>query len=307
MDTKDKTRKTKPRLVERTGKRQNSNPDVKIVYTQAKPFNRNRFLLRLATIVAVVLALLLGVMIFFKVDKVTVHYKLDDVEVSGTHKYGSWQIMEASGLEKGDNLLFVSASKIAGRITTKLPYIQEVRVEISLPDTVKIEIVEADVTYAIEAENGEWWLIDSGGKVLEQISAAQSKAVTKVLGVQVTDPAPGQSAVAAEPIPEETNEDGTPVPVVVHGSEQLQIAVSILQYLEANGILGEMASIDVSYVGDIQLWLAERYQILLGDATQLDYKIAAMKMAIDQSGNYQSGILDVSFTTWPDKVGYTPF
>ena len=37
------------------------------------------------------------------------------------------------------------------------------------------------------------------------------------------------------------------------------------------------------------------------------YKIAYMKNAILQMSDYQTGILDVSFTTWPDQVGYTPF
>ena len=39
---------------------------IQIQYTPAKPFNRTRFLLHLATVVAVVLAVLLGMSIFFK-------------------------------------------------------------------------------------------------------------------------------------------------------------------------------------------------------------------------------------------------
>ena len=40
-----------------------------VVYLPPKPFNRNRLLLHLATVTAVVIALLLGVSLFFKVDK----------------------------------------------------------------------------------------------------------------------------------------------------------------------------------------------------------------------------------------------
>ena len=36
-------------------------------------------------------------------------------------------------------------------------------------------------------------------------------------------------------------------------------------------------------------------------------KINWMKSAINQRSDYDMGILDVSFTTWPDRVGYTPF
>ena len=45
---------------------------IQIQYTPAKPFNRNRFLLRLATVAAVVLALVMGMSIFFKVNQVYV-------------------------------------------------------------------------------------------------------------------------------------------------------------------------------------------------------------------------------------------
>ena len=35
-------------------------------------------------------------------------------------------------------------------------------------------------------------------------------------------------------------------------------------------------------------------------------KIAAMKSAIAQQKDYEMGTLDVSFTRWGDKVGFTP-
>ena len=39
----------------------------------------------------------------------------------------------------------------------------------------------------------------------------------------------------------------------------------------------------------------------------MEYKIAYMKGAILELSEYQSGILDVSFTIWPNQAGYTPF
>ena len=45
----------------------------------------------------------------------------------------------------------------------------------------------------------------------------------------------------------------------------------------------------------------------LGDGSNLAYKVNAAAMAIRQLASYESGVLDASFTTWPDQVGYTPF
>jgi len=269
-----------------------------VIYTQPDSFNRNRFLLRLATVVAVVLALIFGISIFFKVDEVT---------VSGNEKYEIQAVAEASGIRMGDNLLGLNKAKIASSIIAKLPYVDRVRIGIKLPDTVKIEVIELDVVYAIEGDDGSWWLMRADGGLVEKINSAEAELHTKVLGVQITGAVIGESAVAAQPVTDETTVDGQPVPATVSAKEQLDTAISVLQCLEDQSILGGMASVDVGNLDDLELWLGTRFQITLGDTTNLVYKIKSMNAAIEQMGDYESGILDVSYTTWPDKVGYTPF
>lgn len=271
-------------------------PSPEVVYTQPGPFNKYRFILYLATVIAVVLAVMFGMSIFFKVATVT---------VAGNEKYSAWDIRQASGIQEGENLLSISEPRISNNITSKLPYIDKVRVGIKLPDTVKIEVVELDVVYAIEATDGSWWLMRSDGGLVEKTNGADAGQHTKILGVQIAEPEAGQQAVAAQP--QQTGEDGETVPVTVLASEQLQTAVSIAQFLESSGVIGEAASINVTDMGNLELWYGERYQVTLGDTMELGYKIRSMKSVVDQMGDYQSGILDVSFTTWPEEVGYTPF
>ena len=301
-----------------TGRPRRRNSDV--VYTQPKAFQRNRFFLRLVTVVAVVLALTLGMSIFFKVE---------NVAVAGTQKYTPWDIREASGIQNGENLLSLNEAMVAGKIKTQLPYVNTVRLGIKLPDTVNIEITEHDVVYAIAASDGSWWLMTSGGRMAESTTNVQADSYTKILGVQVEAPQIGQQAVAHQPVPEtepveettgedqeqeqETTEPVLDVtepveqPITVLASEQLSTAVNILQLMEANSILGGVDSIEVTDPYRLQLWYEDRYQVLLGDSSQLEVKIKAMKQAIDQMTDYQRGELDVSFTTWPDQVGFTPF
>ena len=80
-----------------------------------------------------------------------------------------------------------------------------------------------------------------------------------------------------------------------------------LPALEDNDIVGQAASADVTRRTDIILWGGTQYQVNLGDNTNLFYKIACMNDVILQLSDYQTGILDVSFTTWKEQVGYTPF
>lgn len=271
-------------------------PAPEVVYVQPGPFNKYRFMLQLVTVLAVVLALLFGMSIFFKVKTIT---------VTGNEKYSAWDVREASGILEGENLLTISEPRISNNIKSKLPYTDHIRIGIKLPDTVKIEIVELDVVYAVEAVDTSWWLMRSDGGLVEKINAADAERYTKIVGVQITNPEIGVQAVAAQP--QQTEENGETVPVTVLASQQLETAISIAQFLESGGIIGEASSIDVTNPASLELWYGQRYQVILGDTMELGYKIRSMKAAIDQMGDYQSGILDVSFTTWPEEVGYTPF
>ena len=282
--------------------RPSKSPDMQIQYTPAKAFNRNRFLLYLATVAAVVLAVVLGMSIFFKIGQ---------VNVSGAEKYTPWEIKEASGIQDGDPLLSISEAKITARIRTKLPYVGDVRIGIKLPDMVNIEITELQVVYAIEDVRSDWWLLDATGKVVDTTDSAAAKNHTRILGVRIQVPEIGTQSVAADVKVETQATTETDVPVAtmpqIPGSQLLDAAVQVLSALEENGVMGVVDNVDVSDPENLILWYGDRYQVSLGDVSRLPYKIASMKAAIEKMGDYQTGLLDVSFTIWPNEVGYRPF
>lgn len=293
MNTKETTR-------QRTGKRKKTRQDV--VYTQPGPFNRNRFLLHLLSIVAVVLALTFGISLFFTVKQ---------VEVYGAEKYTPWQIREASGLKDGENLLGISEARISSLIEDNLPYVSKVRVKISLPDTVCIYVEELEVVYSAACADGQWWLLRADGQVVDKTNAAEAERYTKLEGFVLFQPQIGQMAEVAEIVPDTTDPDGETVPVTVTEKQRLQTAIDIMVYLESNHIIGEISGIQVENLNDLQLWYGDRFQVLLGNTDRLGYKISAMKAAVDQMSQYQSGVLDVSFTVdtgdGEPKVIHTPF
>lgn len=270
-------------------------PDV--VFMPPKPFNRNRFLLHLATLAAVVIALLLSVSVFFKVE---------NIQVAGMNKYEAHTIMEASGIYKGENLITLSRAKAAGKIMKALPYVKSVRIGIKLPDTVIISIEELEVVYAVQARDESWWLIGSNGVVVDAEPAGQRTSHTKILGVQIELPKVGQTAVALEQ-PPRTDEEGNPIPVTVTAAKQLQTALAVAQQLELYHVIGQAASIDVTSVLAMEVWYGQRFRIKLGDETKLDKKIYCMKNVVENMHNYASGIIDLTDPDDPDGFPYTPF
>ncbi len=288
-----------PRRAAPAERRRNRNrrhiPEV--VYTPAQPFDRGRLLLQLVSIVAVVLALTFGMSIFFKVEVVT---------VSGNEKYDAYTVWQASGIQEGDNLLSFSKARAGGQIKAKLPYVNTVRIGIKLPNTVNIVIEEWDVLYCVKDGAGLWWLITSEGDIIDQVDGATAGEYTRLVGITLDSPAVGGSAKAVEPLPQ-TDEQGQVIPVTVRASEQLSAALSIVQYLESESIIGQVTSVDVSNLTDLELWYGQQYQVKLGDTTQLGYKISCMNQAVQQLADYESGEIDVSFTIIKDQPMYTRF
>ena len=274
-----------------------------VTYTMPEPFTRHGFLVKLASVAAVVAAVMLCLSLFFRVEEVV---------VSGTDKYTPWMIKEASGINDGDSLLTVSDARVAGKIRLALPYVDEVRVGIKLPGTVHIEITELETTYAIEATDGSWWLITSDGRVVERIQTTAATAYTRIYGVQADAPKEKQTVRAAEeqpqtPDPTEGTDDGVTLPTMaqITGAMRLDAVITILTALEDNGVIGQIASVDVSNINDITMQYGQRLHVVLGTAEELAYKVQYMALAIDQIEEYQTGELDVSFK-YSDKALLNP-
>jgi cell division protein FtsQ len=261
---------------------------------RAKTFQRSRLYLQLITILAIALAFSLGVSIFFKVENIT---------VSGTNRYSAWTVAEASGIQKGDNLLFFGRAGAQVRIKQALNYVENVRIGIKLPGTVNIFIEEVPVVYSVKDHDGNWWIMTSDGKLLEKANGAEAGNHTVIEGVVLNDPAEGEQATAWE-APPELDTEGNPIPSATANADRLKAALLIAQQLERNEILGEAASIYVESLQQLKVQYGSRYEVRLGDVSEMDGKIAAMKSAIAQMGEFQTGILEVSNTDGKWQVVY---
>ena len=267
-----------------------------VTYTMPKPFSRGGFLLKLASMVAAVAAVMMCLSMFFRVEKVV---------VSGAEKYSAYSVMEASGISEGDSLLSIRDASISGRIISALPSVKEVRVGIKLPGTVNIQIEELDMTYAIQANDSSWWLIAADGRVIEQIETSAASGYTQILGLQVDGPRADQKVQAAEDRKESNEEtqnttadqNGMTLPTVdqITGAEKLDVVLTILAELENNGVIGRIVYLDVSNLNNITMEYGQRFDIVLGTSENLSYKIAYMAQAIAQLPEYETGELDVSF------------
>ena len=164
---------------------------------------------RLVIMLALVAAVVFGVAVFFKVSR---------VEVQGNSLYSAEQVVQASGIEAGDNLLTLNKATVAGNIITQLPYVEKVSVGRSMPDAVILEVQESTARFAVMSDTNVIWLINSSGKALERydgltdVTAAQTPTDETPVETPAEDAAveaPAEETPADTAQPEETSADST--------------------------------------------------------------------------------------------------
>ena len=267
-----------------------------VVYTPPKHMKRGRFLWKLVSMAAVVAAVFLGLSVFFRVDTIT---------VAGADKYSPWMIRQASGINTGDALLSIGEARVASRIRMELPYVDDIKVGVRLPGTVEIQVTELQVTYSIEDENGAWWLISSSGRAVEQVTLEKALGYTRVDGLVIRTPQPGENVQA---LPGQIIDPGEGTAVQMDQTDadaQLAALISIMTGLEENRIIGQITRIDVTDATELKLEYPQLLTIRLGDADRLDYKLRYLAAAVEKLEENQSGELDLTLEYTEDAV-FTP-
>ncbi len=221
---------------------------------------------KLVVMAAIVAAVVFGVAIFFKVGR---------VEIQGNTIYSAERITEASGLELGENLLMVNKGAVAGNVKAALPYVDQVSVGRILPDTVVISVRESQQAFCAQTDTNTLWLISPSGKALERIDASLQEDYPQLVGVTLNNPAAGQTVTAVN-------------------QTALDAALALLSALDGTGILEHAAQINVEKEYDIVLQYDDRYEVQLGSAERLDYKIQYLQAILEELSDYQAGVIDLT-------------
>lgn len=265
-------------------------PKPEIAYTQPRPFYRNRLIVQLLSVAAVVVAFTIGISIFFKVDTVT---------VTGASKYSAATIAEASAIRSGDSLLFFGRAGAAYKIKTKLPYVDTVRFRLELPGTVNIIVEEKDVAYAVQATDGSWWMMTADGMLAEKTTSDAAENGSTIEGVILQNPKAGELAEAAQ----NDAQIGTAT-----AADRLKVAVQILAQLEKWELFAPATRIDVTDLFALRLYCGPDYRVELGDSGSMEEKIQMLKFALPQLDG-QGGVLKLVYNEEAEQweVIYQPW
>lgn len=207
------------------------------------------------------------------VAALTLFFKVEQIQVTGSIRYAADEIIAASGVETGDNLVLLNRYLIAQKIYTALPSITDVRPKPKFPNTLEIEVTETRAAAAIQGSGG-YWLVSSAGKILEEAAETAAADYLQINGVQAENPA--VSAPLALP------EDAHISPERLAG---------LLTALTAQEALTRSDSIDCSDPRKLVLHYDGRLAVEMFYDADFDFKVACMLSAVDKLEPNETGVL----------------
>ena len=220
----------------------------------------------------VMLSFLLIALIIFGALSVTVLFPIAKINVKGESIYTQQQILDASGIDIGDNI-FLLGSKARQRIISKLPYISTVKFKRYLPDGLVIV-----VTPAVEERcyyNGKTYVVtDKNNKVLNIVTEPQDNLFTIKAGFE--------------------NDIKIADTLTLSKTEQEDTIKKILSATELKKL--NVTSVDVRDSIDITLTVENRFNVRLGDYTDMEGKLAHLAAMIEEIDETATG--DINLKSW---------
>lgn len=227
------------------------------------------FLYKLLSVLLILCALVAGSIVFFRVA---------EVKVVGEVVYSDEQVVAASEIEQGDNLVLVRRVQTGRKILDQLPYIREVNLRRVFPDTIVISVTESAPAAVLKGDGDTWWIVDRNCKLLEQGGSALAQSYPSITGVTALMP-----------------EEGRNLAVSVEEGGKLDALKQILADLEDRGMLAQVQEIDLSGSSEIHMTYENRFSVRLpvysDDFSQLIHTLQESAAWLNAG---QTGVIDLT-------------
>ena len=234
-------------------------------YHRKRRQGRFSFLYKILIFVAICGAIAVALALFFKVDTIT---------VTGNSRYTANQIIEASGIETGDNMFFLNKYHASERITAALPYVETVRISRQLPDTLVVTVTECTAPAAV-SQDGKLWLLSGDGKQYAVVE-----------GLTLLEPQVG----ADLQVPEEQQPSA-------------RLLLTLLGLLRDKNMLGDVQTIDLSDTASVVMRYLDRFDVTFRWDADFDYKLDYLLAVVERLEVNEKGAIDM---TQEGKASFIP-
>lgn len=226
------------------------------------------FLYKLLSVFVICTAILAAMTLFFRVDNIV---------VSGQKRYTAEEIQAAAGVELGSNMYLMNKYNVRQNIWNALPYIEDIRINRKLPDTLLIEVHESGRPFAL-VQDGSAWLISSSGKIVEQLPEEEAGLYGRITGCQLLAPSVGTSlALATE-----------------YASQQSSL-LALLKALSDAGLTENADSISLEELSYLKMDYIGRFTVRMSYGADYDWELRKLTatLAKEQIQSNMTGTIDL--------------
>ena len=212
------------------------------------------FLYKLLSVLLICAAIIAAMTLFFRVNEIV---------VTGQKRYTAEEIQEASGVELGSNMYLLNKYDVYRSIAGKLPYIEDIRVNRKLPDTLLIEVREGGRPFAL-VQDGSAWLISASGRIVEQMPEGQAGGYGLISGCELLAPSVGASiALATE-----------------YAAKQSSL-LDLLKALDDAGLTENVDGIRLDDLGYLKLDYIGRFTVRMPYGADYEWKLETLTQVLE--------------------------
>ena len=215
-----------------------------------------------------------AVVLFLTVCLFTPLFDITSISVKGNKLLSDKEIIDASGIKKGDNLFRINTKKGKANINA-LGYVDSVNISRKFFSRVEIEVTECEEKAYI-LFSGNYVGIGADGKavsITKQSKMRPKKAV--ISGCKLTGVKKGE--------------------IIEAKNEKIKTAcLTLIKALDDNGFMDSVKKIDVANIKKISFTLSSDTKIFMGDTTEADYKLKCLGAVLGELGDVRGGEIDVS-------------
>jgi len=196
-------------------------------------------------------------------------------------------IINASGINFGDNIFKINKEQVKQRIENSPPFPIVEGISFKLPDEVQI-IVEERVPIALVPYLSSYILIDSNAFVLDIIKQTQNPPYPVIEGLTISRLSKGSILELDQ-----------------NGDYRQKVLIQLMESLKEWSIIDMVSAINMDNPDDIILFTKDEISVKLGQAVELDRKLGWLKSDAytEVIEKEEPGTLDVSV---PGKAVFNP-
>lgn len=206
----------------------------------------------------------------------TIFFKIQHITVTGDNPYSNEDVIDASGIEIGENTFFVNKFASIAKIYQECPYIDTIVMRRHLPSELEIAVTKCIGIAQIDYQ-GFPYIIDKNGKILAKKTADDTNRYITVLGCEPNSMEIGKYIDFLQ-------------------KEKEKTLLNVLLMAQKYGIIEQIENVNIDKLYNLTFEYTDRFTVVLGSAEKMEDKFKLLLAVEDELASAEKGTIDISDT-----------